>query len=365
MAPSQRGFCNAQEADLFEPGNRTRWTSKERMRLATVAALLLLFPPTIRARASDPVPAPDPPEPMAGQATDMALTSFPVCPRTGFGISLAAGLLGATTRGHAEYREHQALATTLTGWYGRTLPWTYLRQFAVGLEIRGTSWLVEEVDVPPAISERDQRLGLGTIRVALSAQILDSSIWKHPRFWRLALSVWMRTSLPTTTLVLNHARYPKVPWLEALGPAARDSKAALLELAGVTGLVSFWRDRASVRLSWAPLIWGVASGTKDRFFTRLQLDLGGRPWWRARDGWALRGLELLGEIGLLAAYNEPVYTEHMNAGTFGLGVRLWLGPLGLEAGFRYGLGSTTISQGEMVGELSATYKFDTKQERTP
>ncbi len=319
--------------------------------------LLPVFAQTAQAR-EHPV---DPPEPMAGQATDMALNPFPVRPRTGIRLSLAAGLLGSTSRGEASYHEYQALASTVSGWYGMSLPWNYLRQFAVGLEIRSTTWLWETVSVPPAISERHQRFGLGTMRLALSAQILDSTIWTAPTWWRFALSVWVRASVPSTTLVLDRSRYPKIPWLEALGPAARNSRAAILELAGVTGLMTLWQDRFAVRLSWNPLVWGLASGTQDRFFTNLHLGLSGRPWWVQPRGWALRGVELLSELGLFAAYNEPVYTGHVNAATMGMGLRLWFGRMGLEAGFRYGFGTTILSHGQIIGELSARFRFASQQ----
>ena len=305
--------------------------------------------------------------PMRVLATPLALSVLPLTGETLVFADVTCGQTANRSRLRAHYHEYQATALLVGGQWGLTLNRKAVQTIAVGGNFEVLSYLVEAVDVQPAIHERHQLAGLGNLQVYAQMQWFDSRTWGLGlKGLHLTAGAALRGTAPTTTLTMSKNRHPRIPWLAAFSDDARGGRAGLLE-ANLSTRASLWHGRLSALLSWTPMAWGIVRGAPDRFLTHLALELAGRPWQTAansgdatiRSDFKPQAFELAVEVAGLFAYNHPRYTDDLVTGSVGLAARLWLGPLAVELGMRYGFGDTLVGFGTYVAGAAVTYRFGT------
>jgi len=302
--------------------------------------------------------------PMRVLATPLALSVLPLTGETLVFADVTCGQMADRSRLRAHYHEYQAAALLVGGQWGLNLNRRAIQTMAVGGAFQVMSYLVESVDIPPAIHERHQMAGLGNLQLYAQMQWFDNRTWGIDlKGLHLTAGAAIRGTAPTTTLTMSQNRHPKIPWLAAFSDDARGARAGLLE-ANLSTRASLWHGRLSALLSWTPMAWGIVRGASDRFLTHLAIELAGRPWQAAADrtaakaeGFDPRSFELALEVAGLFAYNHPRYTDDMVTGTIGLAARLWLGPLAVELGMRYGFGDALVGFGTYIGGAAVTYRF--------
>jgi hypothetical protein len=312
----------------------------KRTHLSAVVALVFLT--SAKPARSQPLPAPSCADP-----TPFALAPLPPAPDPSAWTCFAASWLDRWQRGRAKYNQI-GFGLKAGGLYGRTLPSKHLNHLAVGGEIRLFSWLNHETDVPPAIEETADAVGLGETRLFVQLQLFDSKGHKIKfNNWHLRGSVLLRITLPTDSTVGRSDRYPLLPWHLVLGPPSRDYRYALMEMVGITASAD-WKDRFHGQLHWTPMVWGIVGGGSDRFLTHLHILVSGRP-----SKYIDLGLELFGVWG----WSTPYGTSEVVTEGFGIVISGLMGQWTAQLHVRMSMGDPLETYGFLTVGIGGSYRF--------
>lgn len=308
---------------------------------AAVKALCVLFM-SMGSSATAGAVSPSMADPTAFALTPLPLDGAP---------SLWSGMYGAGmdnwTRGLAGYSQ-QAFGLKIGGQYTHTFKRRFLSYLAVGGELRAIQWLRHHLDLPPAIDETSNLVGLGELRMFIASRVFDSDLMKMKlKGFRIRAGAFFRATLPTDTTMGSRRRYPLIPWQEVLGTSALDHKVGLIELLGLVGSADY-KGKVEVQLSWTPLVLGAVGGGKDRCMTNLHIMISGRP---------SRYLEMAGELFGLWAYTTPYGTRRLKTEGLGLMFAVPLGRWTASLHFRASMGDQEQSYGWIVMGAGASYRF--------